>query len=258
MNPVTWLTAKRVRVHGLLLAVCLWTVYAVEMSTPGLLDRNALVKGTDFLHFYTLGTLALQGRGDLLYDMRAQAQLARRLVPLAPDTVYVPLYGPQISILFEPFARLPYGWALAAWLAINVLIFAICCYAVWKTCPHLQESRWIVLILILAIAFPGFFHLLAWGQTSGLALLCFTLAYLALRRDHALLAGIAIGSLIFKPQLGLAAAGVFVLAREWKVVAGAVPAATVQLAAARMHYGTDVMRSYLHALINVREVLPLL
>jgi len=258
MNPVTWLTAKRVRVHGLLLAVCLWTVYAVEMSTPGLLDRNGLVKGTDFLHFYTLGTLALQGRGDLLYDMRAQAQLARRLVPLAPDTVYVPLYGPQISILFEPFARLPYGWALAAWLAMNVLIFATCCYAVWKTCPHLQESRWIVLILILAIAFPGFFHLLAWGQTSGLALLCFTLAYLALRRDQRWLAGLAIGSLVFKPQLGVAAAIVFLLAGEWKLIAGGLAAASIQLAVAWLHYGTAVMRAYLNALIHVREVLTLL
>ena len=82
-NPETWLTARRVRAHGLLLAVCLWTVYAVQMSAPGLLDRNGLVKGTDFLHFYTLGTLASQGRGDLLYDMRAQAELMRRLVPQA-------------------------------------------------------------------------------------------------------------------------------------------------------------------------------
>src|ERR1700690_1748664 len=51
MSPASWLTAKRVRVHGLLLAAGLWTVYAVNMSTPGLLDRSGLVKGTDFLHF---------------------------------------------------------------------------------------------------------------------------------------------------------------------------------------------------------------
>ena len=146
---------------------------------------------------------------------------------------------------------MPYGWALAAWLALNVLIYAFCCYAVWKTCPSLQPYRWTV--LILAIAFPGFFHLLAWGQTSGLALLCFTLAFLALRRDQRLLAGLAIGSLIFKPQLGLAAAVVFVLAREWKVVAGAVLAASLQLAAAWMHYGTAIMRAYWHALINMKE-----
>ena len=256
MKPAAWLTANRIRVHGLLLAITLWSVYGVDMSAPGLIDRNGLVKGADFLHFYTLGRLALQGRGDLLYNMRAQAELTPEFVPNAPDSLYVPLYGPQVSLFFAPFARLPYGCALAAWLAVNVLIYAFCCYAVWKNCPGLQTHRGTV--LILAIAFPGFFHPLAWGQTSGLALLCFTLAYLALRRDHTLLAGLAIGSLIFKPQLGLAVAVVFVFAREWKVVAGAVMAASIQLAAAWTHYGTVVMRTYLHALTHVREVLPLL
>jgi alpha-1,2-mannosyltransferase len=256
MSSKSWLSAKRIRVHALLLAVSLWTVYTVDMSAPGLLDRNGLVKGTDFLHFYTLGRLALEGRGDLLYNMRAQADLAREFVSSAPDSLYVPLYGPQVSLFFAPFAQLPYGYALDEWLAVNVLIYAFCCYVVWKSCPGLQTYPWTV--LILAIAFPGFFHLLAWGQTSGLALLCFALAYLALRRDHALLAGLAIGSLVFKPQLGLAAAVVFVFAREWKVVAGAVMAASMQLAAAWIHYGTEVMRTYFVTLRQVEDVLPLL
>ena len=256
MSTASWLTVKRIRIHGLLLAVSLWTVYAVDMSAPGLVDRNGLVKGTDFLHFYTLGSLASLGRGDLLYNMQAQSELARGLVARATDIVYVPLYGPQVSLFFAPFARLPYGFSLTAWLVVNIVIYALCCFAVWKTCPDLQTYR--STILILAIAFPGFFHLLAWGQTSGLALLCFTLAYLALRRDRTVLAGLAIGSLIFKPQLGLAAAVVFVCAREWKVVAGAVVAAFVQLAAAWAHYGTEVMRTYLRALQHVEDVLPML
>ena len=139
-----WLTAKRVTVHGLLLAVSLWTVYAVDMSTPGLLDRNGLVKGTDFLHFYTLGRLALEGRGDLLYNMRAQADLARHFVANAPDSVYVALYGPQVSLFFAPFAGLSYGYALTAWLGMNVLIYALCCFSVWKTCRRraCSTKRW--------------------------------------------------------------------------------------------------------------------
>src|SRR6266852_1640888 len=77
IDPVSWLTARRVRIHGVLMAVCLWTVYAVAMSTPGLRDRNGLIKGTDFLQFYTLGSLALQRRGDLLYDMWAQSAVTQ-------------------------------------------------------------------------------------------------------------------------------------------------------------------------------------
>ena len=256
INPASWLTERRTRIHGLLLAVCLWTVYAVDMSAPGLRDRNGLIKGTDFLHFYTLGNLALHGRGDLLYDMWAQSAVTQKLLPEAAGSFYVPLYGPQVSLFFAPFATLSYGWALTAWLALNVLIYALCCGAVWEKCSRLQTQQWTV--VILAIAFPGFFHLLVWGQTSGVALACFTLAYLALRGGRPFLAGLAIGSLIFKPQLGLVAAVVFLLAREGKVVAGAVLAALAQLAVAWLHYGTQIMLDYLRAFTRIADVLPLL
>jgi hypothetical protein len=255
-RPARWLTAKRVCIHGLLLAVCLWTTYAVDISTPGLRDRYGLVKGTDFLHFYTLGSLAMRGHGDLLYDMQTQAVVTRERVPQAGVAFYLPLYGPQVSLLFAPFALLPYRWALAAWLSLNVAIYALCCYAIWKRCANLQSYGWAV--LILAVAFPGFFHLILWGQTSGLALLCFTLGFLAVNSERHFLAGLAIGSLIFKPQLALAAAAIFLFSGEWRTVLGAISAAAAQLGLAWAHYGTSVMRGYLRALSRIREVAPLL
>jgi alpha-1,2-mannosyltransferase len=252
----SWLTARRVRIHGLLLALCLWSVYAADMATPGLRDRNGLIKGTDFLHFYALGTLALDHRGDLLYNMPAQTALLGTRVPEAAGSLYVPLYGPQVSLLFSPLARLPYPQALLAWLLLNLTIYALCCHAVWKRCSNLERSGGTV--FILALAFPGLFHLLAWGQTSGLALACFTLAFLALRAGRPLAAGLVLGCLIFKPQLGLAAAVVLVLAGEWQIVLGASVGALVQLGAGWLVYGSAVMRDYFHALLEVRNVLPLL
>src|ERR1700757_3827165 len=224
-------TAKRLFESGVILALCLWSSYAWLMTSPGLLDRNGLLKGTDFLHFYVLGTLARQERGVDLYDMAAQAELARERVPQAPSPYHVPMYPPQVSLLFAPLARLPYGAALAAWLAFNTLLYLACCYLIWRVCPHLHAYRWT--IAILAIAYPGFFHLLLWGQTSGLALLCFTLGYLGLSSRRFFLAGLAIGSLVFKPSLGVAAAFIFIVAAEWKVVAGAASAAAGPLAVGR-------------------------
>jgi hypothetical protein len=251
-----WLNPTRLRWHAAALAVCLWSAYLYDFSTAGLRDRNGLIKGTDFLHFYTLGALALRHQGEWLYGGQAQSRLAAQLVPGSAGTFFLPLYGPQVSLLFAPFAQLTYGWALLAWLELNVVIYFSCCYLVWKSCQNLQGDRWTV--FVAAAGFPGFFHLLAWGQSSGLALVCFTGALLALRKNRPWLAGAAIGCLFFKPQLALASAVIFVLAGEGRVVLGAITSAAVQLIVAWAAYGTEVMRSYVAALWQVREVLPLL
>lgn len=250
-HPV-WLTSRRLRVHGLILALCLWCTYAWILSSPGLLDRNRIVKGADFLHFYTLGSLAREHRSAQLYDMPAQTGLIQQRVPQAGPIRFVPLYGPQVSLFFAPFSKLPYPWALFGWLFLNAAIYALCCYAVWKTCPNLKSES--MLVFILALAYPPFFHLIAWGQSSGLALACFTAAYLALRSQRFFLAGLALGCLIFKPQLGLASAFLILGAGEWIIMLGALLASIAQLSVGWLYYGTPVMRDYFYHLVHVRSV----
>src|ERR1700741_5302228 len=226
-SGASWLTARRLRAHASILAACLWSLYLWTLATPGLRDRNGNLKGTDFLHLYTLGSLAVEHRGADLYNMNAQAALAAQRVPEAAGLRYLPLYPPQVSIFFAPLAHLSYGWALATWWSFNAAIYWICCYGVWRACPNLCDCSGTM--LLLAVAYPAFFHLIAWGQTSASALACFTLAFLLLRGRRDFLAGLAPGCLIFKPQLGLAAAVVFVAAGAWETVAGAVLAATAGL-----------------------------
>jgi Glycosyltransferase family 87 len=256
LETSSWLTAKRLRAHGLIFALCLWSVYTWNMATPGLLDRAGNLKGTDFLHFYTLGSLALAHRGGDLYNMNAQSELSAQCVPAAAGIRYLPLYPPQVSIFFAPFARLSYPCALMLWLAMSAFIYGLCCYAVWRACPNLRHHRFTV--LILALAFPAFWHLIAWGQTSALALACFTLAFLALRARREFLAGLALGCLIFKPQLALAAAIVFLVTLNWKVIAGALISAAAQWTAAWFYYGPGPLREWMRTLLDIPRLLPLL
>jgi len=249
-----WLTARRLRAHGLILAVCLWSVYAWNVATPGLLDRAGNLKGTDFLHFYTLGSLALAHRGVDLYNIDAQSQLSTQRVPAAAGIRYLPLYPPQVSIFFASLARLSYSCALILWLSLSSLIYGVCCYAFWRACPNLRHHK--LTVVILALAFPAFWHLIAWGQTSALALACFTVAFFALRAQREFLAGLALGCLIFKPQLVLAAALVFVVTLNRKVIAGALLSATTQLAAAWLYYGPGALRDWMHTLLNLPSLLP--
>jgi alpha-1,2-mannosyltransferase len=251
-----WLTPRRLRAHGLLVGLVLWSVYLWTLTTPGLRDRNGNLKGTDFLHFYTLGLIAREHRGPELYDMKIQTELAAAHVPQAAGIKYLPLYPPQTSILFAPLAHLSYAHALALWWMVSAIVYFLCCYWTWGTCPNLRTHA--MTVGILAAAFPAFFHLIAWGQTSAPAVACFTGAYLGLRSKREFVAGIALGCLAFKPQLGLAAAVIFIAAGLWKVVLGAVLSGVAQLLAGVLYYGSQAFREWLWMLGNVRSALPFL
>jgi hypothetical protein len=254
MNLDRWLTLKRLRAHGLLLALAIWTLFTWTIATSTLRDRNGNLKGTDFLHFYTLGSLAIDHRGGELYDMHAQSVLAAQRVPNAAGIRYLPLYPPQVSLVFAPLAHLSYGWALALWWFFTTLIYGACCYGIWRLCPNLHDFGGTV--ALAAIAFPAFFHLIAWGQTSALALACFTAVFFLLRDKREFAAGLALGCLVFKPQLGLAVAVVFIFTGRWKLVAGAALSAAAQIAAGFAYYGGDPFRSWLRTLRHVPALLP--
>jgi hypothetical protein len=113
-------------------------------------------------------------------------------------------------------------------------------------------------VFIVAAAFPAFFHLIAWGQTTAVALAWFTLAFFMLRDRREFVAGLVLGCLIFKPQLGLAAAIVFVAIGAWKTVVGAAFSAVGQLSIGILYYGIEPFRRWMRTLWQVRSLLPLL
>jgi hypothetical protein len=254
MNVDRWLTLRRLRAHGLLLALTIWGLYIWTIATPTLRDRNGNLKGTDFLHFYTLGSLAIAHHGGELYNIDAQAAMAAQRVPNAAGIRYLPLYPPPVSLLFAPLAHLSYGPALALWWLCTAVFYGACCYWIWRVCPNLRNFGGTV--ALVAIAFPAFFHLIAWGQTSALALACFTAGFLLLRDKREFAAGLALGCLIFKPQLGLAAGLVFIVGRRWRLMAGAALSAAAQIGAGIAYYGVDPFLSWLRILRAVPVLLP--
>ena len=253
-NSSTWLTPRRLRAHATILAVCLWSLYLWNLAAPGSRGRGGNLKGTDFLHFYTLGWLAAEHQGSDLYDMNAQATLAAERVPESSGLHYLPLYPPQVSMLFAPLAHFSYAWALAAWWIFSAALYAICVFAVWRACSNLRMHG--LTVFLVALGFPAFFHLIAWGQTSALALACFTAAFFLLRAKREFLAGLALGCLIFKPQLGIAAAIVLLSIGAWKIIGGAILSAAAQLGVGVLYYGLAPLRQWIVTLRNVRAVVP--
>ena len=269
------LNPARIRRQALLLATCLWLAYGATIATPGMRDRFGHLKGADFLHAYVLGTVAIDHRGDALYDARVQREIGEERVPESAGDYFLPAYGPQYSLIWAPLARLPYGWAAAIWMVLSAAIYAACCYAIWRKCPNLRAYG--STVALLAAAFPGFFGLITFGQNSALALACFVGMYFSLRTRREVLAGVCLGLLAYKPQLALAPACVFVagcfLGRETgsarhpgmtsgmtggltrygarKVILGATVALIAQFLAAWFWYGTGPLIAYAHVLTRI-------
>jgi hypothetical protein len=205
----------------------------------------------DFAHFYVQGVIARAHDASALYDIDAQAAILKRVVPGNPDARYPPVHGPQVSVLFAPFARLPYGEAMRVWIILSVIAYGACGYVLWRACPRLRSHRWATVWLLLAA--PGFRFDVGFGQTAAIGLICLTAAFLAFKADRAFLAGLAIGSLVYKPQLGLAFGCVFLLARNWSVIAGAVLAVAVQLGIGCLYWGPHILTRYIDALRRLPE-----
>lgn len=247
MNRRMWsFNAREIRVQTLVLAVSIWGFAAFNLATPGMFDRTGSIKGGDFVHFYVLGHIAANGRGESLYDAQAQKALQAALVPAARDFWFLPVYGPQTALIFAPISRLPYLSAAFIWALLTIACYLACVWALWRTCPGLSEHRFTV--LAAALGFMPLYRLVTSGQTSALPMVCLTAAYLALRSDRKWAAGIALGSLVIKPQFGIAVAVVMLACRERRVIAGAFVGAAAQWGVSALVFGPNTMAAYLQGL----------
>jgi hypothetical protein len=224
-----------------------WLIYVHTMMVPGWIDRAARPKGADYIYFYVMGSLVLEGRTDALYDPDAHLAEGRRRI--YPDlTLYAAHsnYGPQVALAFAPLAVLPFAWSLSVFLALTALCYGLAVRVVWRECDALRDHG--RLVAILAAASPLFLTLFRYAQLSAFSLLLWSLAFVALRRNRAFAAGLAIGCLAFKPQLGLVVGVVLIAAREWRAVAGAIAAVVGQLTVGWLVAGRATMIEYIGVL----------
>ncbi|MEQ1911808.1 MAG: glycosyltransferase family 87 protein [Vicinamibacterales bacterium] len=227
-----------------------WPVFFTQLPTRATADQPHLVR--DFLHFYVQGELTRQRDAHALYDIDAMAAAAERVLPGVPKNIFPPVYGPQVGLFFAPLSRLDYLPALYLWLALTLVGTAASVYLVWRSSEVLRRHTWQV--AALALGAPGLHFALSFGQASVLGLVCFTWLWLALRSKHHVVAGLAVGALAYKPQLGIVLACVFVMRREWRIVSGAAVGVVLQLLAAWAYWGASIFQGYLRALASLPGV----
>ena len=247
-----WLTPRRIRAQAIVLALCLWSVAIADFSTSGLVDRAGNIKFQDFLAFYTGGKMVAELRSSELFDFLVQ-QKEYKTVLGQPAEVSLPgVYGPQVSLFFSAWSRLPFTVAASLWVAASILIYFGCCFWVWRACPGLLSAGGIVLPAMWA--FPPLFHVAVRGQLSSVLLFCVVGAFFAFRSGRDWLAGFALGSLVFKPQFLAGILLIFFFSLAWKSLAGVFAACLLQLGLAWSFFGTAVMRAYFATLWRLPQM----
>jgi alpha-1,2-mannosyltransferase len=246
-SPPSISTSQRLGVWGTALLLLSWFIYIHTMATPGLVDRAGRFKGTDHIYFYVMGSLMQDGRTEDLYSPEAHIAEGRRRID-SNLRLYQPHsnYGPQVALAFVPLARLSYASSLTVFLLFTAICYSLSVWIIWRDLPGLAPYG--RLVALLAAASPLLFALLRYAQLSAITLLLLSLALAALRRNRRFLAGIVLGTLIFKPQLGLVLGIALVMAAEWQVVAGAAAAGLTQITLAWTVSSTSVMRHYVDVL----------
>ena len=192
--------------------------------------------GLDFVNFWSAGRLVLEGLVDKGYDPEAYKALLKGW--FAPATGFTNLsYPPSLLPWLAPLATIPYFWALALWSLAGVALFIAAALG-----RRPQPGDW-PLILALLIS-PVVISNLVFGQIALLVTALFIVAMRVLP-SRPVLAGVLIGFMTVKPQLGLLIPVFLLTIGAWRTIAAAGVTALALGAISVALFGTEPWRAYL-------------
>lgn len=214
-----WLNAQRVHLYARLLAaisimgVAGWTLIYAGVINPH--DKQSL--GFDFIALWSASSLTLAGEPAAAYEAARVMETARLAIP-SLEPIYLWSYPPTFLIAVLPLGLLPHVPAFLIWTGLMLAAFI----ATARRIVPSPDAAWI------ALAFPATYINLFHGQTALLAAALFGGAMLCLDK-RPVLAGILIGLLSYKPQLGLLIPLALLCGRHW-ITFGVAAAVTLGLA----------------------------
>jgi hypothetical protein len=230
---------------GMLLALTLLTYFCTtHWAWPFPRDKATLVLGRDFLNLWMYGRAALEADPARYYDIVTyNDELARLVGPGYPGQNWP--NPPTALVVMAPFGLLAYFPALAAWFAVGALAF---CLAGRR---EISDLRALAVVLVS----PAALLCIISGQSSFLTTAAL-LAIFAWLDKRPVVAGILIGLLTVKPQLGVLFPFALAASGRWRVFLCAAGTALLLIAASVALGGLESWHDYIvKALPLQREVL---
>jgi alpha-1,2-mannosyltransferase len=232
---VNWFNSKRVTTYPrLIVALYALIILAALVLSPHFIDPTGKPVGTDFLGFWAAGRMALEGHATETYDAGLHLAAAQHVLPWKPgqQAPFVPyLYPPTFLMAAAALALLPYGTALAVWLAVTLLIYLVSIRAILPGA------------LMAALAFPAVFLNLAHGQTGFLSTGLLGGALVLL--DHRpWVSGLLFGLLAYKPQFGVLIPFALLIGGYWRTILAAALTVIATVASSIALWGDSPWRAF--------------
>jgi alpha-1,2-mannosyltransferase len=166
------------------------------------------------------------------------------LLPIEKELFFAWQYPPIALLLVYPLAFLPYLWSLASWLAVG-----IACYitVLWRILPQ-------PLTLVVGLAFPAVLLTIEHGQNALLSTSFLGWALLLLIR-RPITAGVLLGFLSFKPQLGVLLPIALVAGGHWKTILAAMLTGAGLVATTVALFGGGIWHEFIASTQLSRDIL---
>jgi hypothetical protein len=237
------LTAERVqavvRVAPVLYLISLAIVYIRNLRYD---PEHGLLLASDFYCFWLAAKAAVSVDPALVYDNRFFLQYGGSLFQEAGLLHF--FYPPTFLLLTAPLGYIP---EIAAFL-----VFFGASLAGYAYMGRHAFGSWIGGLYLIAL--PTTFFAIFHGQNS--LLLCALLggALVAIRSERYVLAGILIGCLTIKPQIGLLIPFALLAGRYWTVVAVAIVTTLSLALASWVIFGTETWIAFVNQTLFANEI----
>jgi len=226
-------TIAIVAVLAIVLAAALnqYRLYLVQLD--GLRDLSDYVLGRDFVNYWMGGRAVVEGRLDTLLDAGPYLHWLREAFwPELPFHNWS--YPPHYLFLVAPFGLMAYPAAYAAWYGTGLLALGATVRGM-----RLGLPPWLV---VAALAPVGLVNLL-YGQ-NGLILGALLVGGLWWRDSRPWMAGVLLGLLTVKPQLGLLVPVLLVMQGNWRTIAAAAVTTMVLIVLSGSVFGWSTWHDY--------------
>ncbi len=232
-------------VPAYLIGVHLWTwVFTLWVFLGG---------RADFRQLYAAAYMVRTGHAGELYDYEAQKFFQDRLVSQAQ--LALPFVRPAYeAVVLAPLSRLPYRQAYFAFLAMNVATLGAIFVLLLPWMRNLLALyRWLPLALLLG--FLPIAAALIQGQDSIVLTALLVGAFVWLTNGNEFAGGVLVGLGLFKFQIVIPIALLFLLWRRWRFVMGFSACLVLLTSGSVWIVGTEQTRLYVRSLFSMAGVI---